>query len=82
MRTTLTLDDDVAAQLERLRKERKLPFKELVNQALRDGLRQRKGPAPKRAPFRTRPVDLGACRFGDLDDVAEVLAAVEGESFR
>ena len=35
MRTTLTLDDDVAVQLERLRKARHANLKDLVNEALR-----------------------------------------------
>ncbi|MBV9746699.1 MAG: hypothetical protein JO099_23310 [Acidobacteriia bacterium] len=38
MRTTLSLDDDVAAQLEALRAKQKLTFKEAVNSALRRGL--------------------------------------------
>ena len=38
MRTTLTLDDDVAAILERLRKSRDATLKNLVNEALRRGL--------------------------------------------
>ena len=38
MRTTLTIDDDVAAELERLRKARDAGLKDLVNEALRLGL--------------------------------------------
>src|SRR5262245_10276771 len=37
MRATLTLDDDVAAILERLRKRRDASLKDLVNEALRRG---------------------------------------------
>jgi hypothetical protein len=81
MRTTLSLDDDVAAALERLRKGRDASFKELVNEALRQGLRHmdRK---QRRTRLRTRVVDLGRCRIGSLDDVAEALALGEGEAFR
>jgi Arc/MetJ-type ribon-helix-helix transcriptional regulator len=81
MRTTLSLDDDVAAALERLRKGRDASLKEVVNEALRQGLRQmdRK---QRRSRFRTRTVDLGRCRIGSLDDVAEALALAEGEAFR
>jgi len=81
MRTTLSLDDDVAAALERLRKGRDASLKEVVNEALRRGLRQmdRK---QRRSRFRTRTVDLGRCRIGSLDDVAEALALAEGEAFR
>ncbi len=82
MRTTLTLDKDVAALLERLRKARGASLKALVNEALREGLRQLASPPRKRAPFRTESVDLGRCRLGNVDNVAEVLAVAEGESFR
>lgn len=82
MRTTLTLDDDVAAQIERLRRDRDIGLKDLVNQVLREGLKQL---TPKRRatpPFHTATVDLGDCLSGDVDNVAEVLAVAEGESFR
>jgi len=39
MRTTLTLDEDVAAILKRLRKRRDAGLKDLVNEALRRGLK-------------------------------------------
>ena len=39
MRTTLTLDADVAARLKRLRQRRDARFKDVVNAALREGLR-------------------------------------------
>lgn len=38
MRTTLTLDDDVAAKLRELAHRRKMSFKEVVNSVLRRGL--------------------------------------------
>ncbi len=82
MRTTLSLDDDVAAEIERLRRERQLSYKELVNEALRLGLRQVTAPPRRRARFQTAAVDLGAVRVGSLDDVAEALALAEGEPFR
>lgn len=82
MRTTLSLDDDVAAELERLRRDRQATYKELVNEALRLGLRQITSPARRRERFQTAAVDLGASRVGSLDDVAEALAVAEGEPFR
>jgi hypothetical protein len=39
-------------------------------------------PAKKRSVFHTRSVDLGPCRAANVDNVAEVLAVAEGESFR
>jgi hypothetical protein len=82
MRTTLSLDDDVAALLERLRRERAESFKDLVNEALRRGLRQMSSRQPRRQQFRTRAVDLGRCRLGSVDNITEALAALEDESFK
>lgn len=82
MRTTLTLDDDVVAILERLRKAGEQNLKELLNEALRCGLRQIEARPQRREPFRTNAVDLGHCRIGSIDNVQEALAVAEGESFR
>lgn len=82
MRTTLTLDDDVAAMLERLRKARRQSLRDLVNEALRLGLKYMASPRKRRLPFRTQSVSLGRCRMGSLDNIAEALAVAEGESFR
>jgi hypothetical protein len=82
MRTTLTLDDDVAAVLERLRKAREQSLKDLVNEALRRGLKEMGAWPQRREPFRTSSVDVGRSRIGSIDNVAEALAVAEGESFR
>lgn len=82
MRTTLTLDDDVAALLSRLMKSQNKSFKQLVNEALRRGLSELTSPPPRRKAYRTPAVNLGRCLIGNLDDVAEALAVAEGESFR
>jgi hypothetical protein len=82
MRTTLTLDRDVAAMLERLRKTRQQSLKSLVNEALRHGLKHLISPPKRREPFRTSAISLGRCRIGSLDNIAEVLAVAEGDSFR
>ncbi len=82
MRTTLTLDNDLAALIERLRKARGASLKDLVNEALREGLKHMTAPPRERTPVRTESVDLGRCLLGNVDNVAEVLAVAEGESFR
>lgn len=82
MRTTLTLDDDVAAALERLRKTRKTGLKALVNEVLREGLKQMQARPARRERFHTQPVDLGRLRIGSLDNIAEALAVAEGEAFK
>jgi hypothetical protein len=82
MRTTLTLEKDVAASLERLRKARRVSMKALINDALREGLRSLAAPSRRTAKFETQAVDLGRCLVGDLDDIAEAIAGAENESFR
>jgi len=82
MRTTLTLEADVAVQLERLRKARKTTLKQLVNEALRAGLQQLAAPPARKKPYRTPSVDLGRCLVDSLDNIAEVLAIAEGEDHK
>jgi hypothetical protein len=82
MRTTLTLDDDVAAVLERLRRSRDASLKQLINEALRRGLKEMSGRAKRREPVRTRSVALGRVRIGGIDNVGEALAAAEGEIYK
>lgn len=82
MRTTLSLDPDVAVFLERLQRERKLTFKETVNQALRLGLQQLSQPPRRRKRFVTRAVDLGQCKLPSMANTAEALAFAEGEDFK
>ena len=82
VRTTLTLDADVAALLRRMQQTHALSFKAIVNEALRQGLRQMATPSGPPARYRTPTVDLGRCLAGSLDDVAEVLAVAEGEWYR
>jgi metal-responsive CopG/Arc/MetJ family transcriptional regulator len=83
MRTTLTLDDDVAAALERLRKKKhEASLKDLVNDALRRGLREMDEPKKAHKPFRTRSVDVGGFKIDNLDNIAEVLAIAEGEDYK
>ncbi len=79
MRTTLTLDDDVVAMIDRTRKARDQSFREVVNEALREGLQRLGEPKPHRKPFRTESVDLGEIYLPNIDNIAEVLDLVEGE---
>ena len=78
MRTTLTLDDDVAARLqaEALRSGR--PFKAVVNEHLRAALAQRRA-LKACPPFRVEPRHLGGPLPGlSYDDVGALLDEVEG----
>ena len=82
MRTTLTLDDDVAAVLERMRKSRDVSLKELVNEALRRGLKDMSSRPKRRERLRTRSVALGELRIASLDNIGEALAIAEGEAYK
>lgn len=77
VRTTLTLDDDVAERLERLRSQRRATLKEVVNEALREGMERMESPRPRQR-FRTRAVDHGGLLV-NLDSVADALTAAEGD---
>ena len=82
MRTTLTLDDDVAVLLRQVQERRKASFKEIVNEALREGLTGlSKAPEP-RPRFRTRSLNLGRCYLPGLDKISDVLAIAEGEDYK
>jgi hypothetical protein len=82
MRTTLTLDDDVAAKLRTESRRSGRPFREVVNQTLRRGLASRPAAGP-RQPFKVAARDLGALAPGlSLDNIAELLERVEGPLHR
>jgi hypothetical protein len=81
VRTTLTIDDDLAVLIQQLRTERRASFKDVVNMLLREGLRAVEQPR-RTSAFRTRAVALGGMRLPDVDDVAGTLAAVDGDAFR
>ena len=78
VRTTLTLDDDVAARLEQLR-DRGRPFRQVVNDVLRAGLSALDRAAPDAGGPFTHPVSLGRPLLADYADTSEVLAIAEGE---
>jgi hypothetical protein len=78
MRTTLTLDDDVAAKLKAESRRAGLPFREIVNETLRRGLASRRVTAQRQA-FKITARDLGDLKPGlSLDNVAELIEQVEG----
>jgi len=82
MRTTLTLDDDVAARLKSAVKTRRKSFKAIVNETLRAGLAASEKRAASRRRYRTRGFDLGPSLVGSLDNIEDVLSRVEGEQHR
>jgi hypothetical protein len=82
VRTTLTLDDDIAAKLRSQARRSGRAFREVVNDVLRRGL-ARPIAAPPREPFAVRTRDLGRLRPGlSLDNIGELLDQVEGPLHR
>ena len=81
MRTTVTLEDDVAAALARLEKQEGLSPKEVINRAVRQFVAAR-ARRPTVSAYQTPTVDLGKCLVGSLDDVGEAIALGEGDDFR
>lgn len=81
MRTTLTLDEDVAAKLKLRSRKTGRSFKEVVNEALRLGLgRDREKRRVK--PFRVRARDLGLRPGFDLENVWRVIEQLDGPAWR
>ncbi len=82
MRTTLTLDDDVAVRVEREQRKRKVAFKTVINDLLRAGLDATPTRRTPPKPFETRAVHLGPSLIGSLDDIEGALSRAEGEDHR
>lgn len=73
MRTTFTLDDDVAAAVELLRREEGLGLSEAVNRLIRAGM---VGPK-RRSTYRHRDADLGL--RVDVTDIGAVLDLLDAD---
>lgn len=81
MRTTLTLDDDVAAKLRAEVRRSGKPFKQAVNEFLRIGLNTPRKATGER--FRVDARDLGELKPGlSLDDIGALLESAEGPGHR
>lgn len=71
MRTTLTIDDDVAALLKQEMRKSGRPLKQVVNNALRVGFTAAKQPTPKRFVVKAR--NLGLPHFEKTEQYIEFL---------
>jgi hypothetical protein len=81
MRTTVTLDSDVAEQLDRAMRESGKGFKQALNDALRLGLSRQKSGA-RIEPFVVRARPLGLVPGLDYSNVGELLEVAEGPEHR
>ncbi len=77
MRTTLTLDEDVAAKLKAEVRKSGKPFKAIVNETLRDGLARPKAGA-KLPPFKVKARNLGLRPGLSYDNIGLLLEQIEG----
>jgi hypothetical protein len=80
MRTTLTLDDDLAGLLKQRAQELGVPFKEAVNRTIRAGLGEaalaQQRPAPK-----TMPHSFGFRPGIDVDKLGQLADELEADAF-
>lgn len=82
MRTTLTLEDDVAARLRAEARRTGRPFKTLVNEALRVGLAEKRRLQPRQR-FTIKAHNFGGLQPGvSLDNIGELLERIEGIDHR
>jgi hypothetical protein len=73
MRTTVTLDDDLAELLRQRARERDIPFKRVLNEAIRAGLEGKE----RSKPYRMRPRDLGVRPGVDVSQALTLAAELE-----
>jgi len=82
MRTTVTLDADVAIEIERIQKAESRGFKRVLNDLVRDGVKYRAGEASGsewKSPI--HPRDLGPALF-DVSSTSRALNYAEGEDHK
>jgi hypothetical protein len=81
-RNTLTLDDDNAIRLERLRAARDVTFKEIVNDVLRKGLAEEERPfqhQESEKPFKIRVFDGGKPNFQTTEELKALMEEIQLE---
>lgn len=84
MRTTLTLDDDIASKLRTEVRRSGKPFKEVVNETLRMGFNYRRQ-AKSLPPYKIKARSLGLRPGFSYDNISELLDQldqIEGKSYR
>jgi hypothetical protein len=77
VRTTLSIDDDIAVLLEQEVRRSGKPFKVVVNHLLNLGLAQSRQPQPTRR-FKVTPRALGLGAGRNYDKISTLLEELEG----
>ena len=82
-RNTLTIDDDNAIRLERLRKERDLSFKQIINDVIRRGLNEAEKPLRRDGKPLEMPIFRGArANFQNTAELKELMYEIQLEEDR
>ncbi|MGH2601822.1 MAG: CopG family transcriptional regulator [Dehalococcoidia bacterium] len=76
MRTTVTLDPDLAARLKELARQRRISFKSAINSTLRTGLESETN---RGRPYHEKSRALGVQPGVDLTKALQLAAALEDE---
>jgi len=79
MRTTLTLDDNLAISLKKKAAQKRVPFKTMVNQALQLGLLAMEKPEQDGKGYVTRTRSLKPKAGYDLDNLGRIAEEIEDE---
>jgi hypothetical protein len=83
VRTTLTLDDDVADKLKELARRKRIPFRAAVNETLRRGLSSPRARGLRSEPFKAATFDsafrpgVDALKLNQLVDELEARQAAD-----
>ena len=80
VRTTLTIDDDIAARLDSEARRTGASMKQLVNELLRHALAARR--RPERRPFTVQSRPLGLRAGLSYDSIGDSLEQIEGPAHR
>jgi len=78
MKTTLTIDDQILADLKERAHRQNVPLKQMVNQVLRRGLEADSNPLPRK-PFRGKTFSMGQPLVPSLDKSLAIAAALDDE---
>jgi hypothetical protein len=81
IRTTVTLDQDVYDRAKDFSKARGIPFREALNELVRQGLVAEAAPSPKK-PFKIKPFRLGLRPGLSYDNIEALLEYGEGPYHR
>lgn len=79
MRTTLTLQDDLARKLREKAHREGVSFKEVANNAIREGLSRMDRPKKNKKPYKCKSYSLGYPPRADLDHALELADGLESE---